>query len=139
MIDFLTGNLTDHDSGISWKGKYGNKTYNELESRLFLANYSSFATPNQLSEDEFIVTHGICKKIESNYMGNYEFKTKENTKLVIVDPYRSSKLRIQDMDESSIVLGPTDDINGYFRKFVYYLNLNERKFIFILLIAYTDS
>ena len=58
---------------------------------------------------------------------------------MIVDPYRSSKLRIQDMDESSIVLGPTDDINGYFRNFVYYLNLKERKFIFILLIAYRDS
>ena len=81
MIDFLTGNLTDHDSWISWKGKYGNKTYNELESTLFNKDYSSFATPNQLSEDEFIVTHGICKKIESNYMGNYDLRQKKTQSL----------------------------------------------------------
>ena len=123
MTDFLTGNLTDHNSGISWKGKYGNKTYNELESRLFITDYPSFATSTTLSEDEFIVTHGFCKKIESNYTVEQAFTTKEKTKFLIVDPNRFCKLRIQETDDSLIVFGPTDEINGYFRKFVFYLIL----------------
>ena len=115
MIDFLTGNLTDNTTGVSWKGKYGNQTYNELESTLFNKDYSNIDTPDKLSEDEFIVTHGFCKKIESNYTVEQKFMTTEKTELLIVDPNKFCKQKIQKTDDSSIAFGPTDEINGYFR------------------------
>lgn len=115
MTDFLTGNLTDHESGISWEGKHGNQTYQELEDMLFKKTYTSFTTPNKILDDNFILTHGFCKKVgESNLTGKYEFKTKEKSRLLIIDPNRVCKLRISEMDSSPIVMGPTDENLGYF-------------------------
>ena len=115
MTDLLTGNLTDYSGGISWKGKYGNLTYQDLQHMIFKTNYTTFSSPGLETEDLFTVSHEFCKKvINTNSTAKYEFMAKEKIKILIVDPNKACKLRIKEMDDSMFIFGPTDKNSGYF-------------------------
>ena len=123
MTDFLTGNLTNHQSKISWKGKYGNQTYHQIRSILFKNNYTNFSMFGSKSENIFVSIHGFCKKfIEFNSADTVTIKTRENMQLLIVDPNKKSKLRIKEMDNPQVYLGLT---TGKYFSIAYYENIRR--------------
>ena len=126
MTDLLTGNLMN-DSQITWRGKYGNNTYPELEAKIFKNNYTSFATPNHKTEEIFLVQHGFCKKLlETNSSDSIHIKTKENSMLLIVDPNLVSNLRIRVIDNSHIYFGPTDTKHFNFDNYELHYTVDDK-------------
>ena len=94
-------------NGNSWKGKYGNVTYNQLVELLYHYDYTKFTTKNSKSKTQFLPLHdGYCKRL-SNPQVKDEIKSPEKKILLIVDPFRESKLRIREMLNANIEFGPT--------------------------------
>ena len=122
MTDFLTGNLANSSSGISWKGKFHNQTYLQLQQKLYENNYTSLSIDNysgllngsSKSEDIFLLTRGFCKKITQSNSARYSIQTTGKNFLLIVDPYKISRLTIKEVDNSRFDFGPTNEDLGHY-------------------------
>ena len=114
MTDLLAGNLVNNSTGISWKGKFGNQTYHQLQQKLYANNYTGFLNISNSSEDIFFITRGFCKKLIQTNSVQYDIHTRSENFLLIVDPNRVSRLRIKEMDNSRIDMGPTDVAEGHY-------------------------
>ena len=114
MTDFLAGNIVNYSTGISWKGKFGNLTYHQLQQKLYENNYTGFLNTSSKSKDIFVITEGFCKKLIQTNSAQYEIFTRGNNFLLIVDPNRVGRLRIKEMDNSRIEYGPTDEAKGHY-------------------------
>ncbi len=95
--DYLTGNVTGSTSP-SW---LGNTTNDYLTPEMFLQslysfNYSDLKVVRGNKEQARITTEGFCMKIANFSMNSYvEMYTKEHIRFYILDPYRSTALRLE--------------------------------------------
>jgi hypothetical protein len=119
MTDFLVGKLANLSTGITWKGKFGNETYQQLQQKLYKNNYTGLMNDTSKFEDIFLVAQGYCKKLIQSNSAKYEIWTTGKNYLKIVDPRRISRLTIKEMDNSRIDFGSTDEDLGHYTEDVY--------------------
>lgn len=109
--------MIDPTDGITWKGKHGNITYTQLEEILFENNYTSFGTKTSTTEEVFLLPHGKCKKLLGfNTTAKDEIRSREQSMLLIVDPNKENSIRIKEMENARVDLGPTN-VNSQFFNF----------------------
>ena len=97
----------DSTNGNSWKGKYGNVSFNQLVELLYHYDYTHFTSDNSKSETRFLPLHdGYCKQL-TNPQVKDKIKSPKKKIILIVDPFRGSKLRIRTMPNANIEFGPT--------------------------------
>ena len=97
--NFLAGKVTNSTTP-SWMGNTTNNNLTpdmSLES-LYSFNYSDLAVGNGKSEKVEVVTSGFCMKISNFSMNStIEMTTKNPLRFYILDPYRSTALRLERM------------------------------------------
>ena len=95
--DFLAGNVTNSNTP-SWMGNTtnGNLTPDILFENLHNFNYSDVENMKGNNKTVNITTLGFCMKIANFSMDSYvEICTKEPMRFYILDPYRSTALRVE--------------------------------------------
>ena len=114
FLKFASGSLMD-SSVITWKGKYGNFTYEELQDYIYDSNYSDLIVENHLEETNetdvtFVTSYGFCMKLltleNNNFMGLYNVK---RSSVLLVDPSTDNPFEIIHLDNGKINFGPTSD------------------------------
>ncbi len=113
-IHFYIGNLTEFEVN-SWRGKNGDNTTKDLIEILFNPDYtfSSVITKNNKKGIEnsekydkvFIAPQGFCMKLKSVKSGFGETFTTTESSLFLVDPFRSSSMRLIGHDYEVINFG----------------------------------
>ena len=117
--NFLGGKVTNSTTP-SWMG---NTTNNNLTPDMFLEslysfNYSDLAVGNGKSEKVEVVTSGFCMKISNFSMNSIvEITTKNPLRVYILDPYRSTALRLERMLGHTLKLkkGPRGFSNSLYK------------------------
>ena len=79
---------------ITWRGKTGNKTFQDLKIMIFNQNFTSFETEMVEHKEEFFITHGFCKKLILNGSRRAYIGTTEESTLYIVDSKKVNPLLI---------------------------------------------
>jgi hypothetical protein len=103
QTNWTKGKLMDSEQ-ITWKGKDGNITFDQL----FDSDYSSFKSVVGETDTLFFPRHGICKKVkDSNY--EVDIQTQKRSVILIVDPNMESNLRVIEMEKGRLYCGPTHD------------------------------
>ena len=117
IYSFLTGVL-DGKEEISWKGKYGNKTFAELQKELFESDYSNASAVTiqwngghqtkvaQEYEMIFVPSYGNCMKLKQFRNGILVRSTKQ-TIVLLVDPSKRNDIRVIEMDNAKQEFGPS--------------------------------
>ena len=105
----------DDEYDITWKGKYGNFTYEELQDYIYDSNYSDLTVENYLEKTNetdvtFVTSYGFCMKLQTlennNFMGLYTVK---RSSVLLVDPNTDNPFEIIHLDNGKINFGPTSD------------------------------
>lgn len=123
MATFMLGKLMDSNK-ITWKGKHGNQTYQELEAMFYESDYSNFSThpelddENQQLEKVFLIPHGYCLKLPDTMALRGEVRSSKKVMFLVADPDMVNKFQLREMTNANAYLGPTDhnghfDISGY--------------------------
>ena len=103
LINWAKGKLVDSKL-ITWKGKYGNITYDLL----FDSDYSSFKSFLSETENRFLPNHGLCKMLTDSNSGVY-VNAPMRSIVLIIDPYMENSLRVIEMERGRLYFGPTYD------------------------------
>ncbi len=125
-IALLTGDLKDSDY-ISWVGKNGDMTFDELKKKLFTyddsyykAHYKNMKKDINKPEEYdivYIAPHGFCMKLRTVESGTIVTFTSRVSSLFLVDPFWSDNLKLMGRGNEIIDLG--EQINGQYESFAY--------------------
>ena len=111
----LSGDLIGSDT-ISWNGKYGNQTFNEVQNIIFSHDYKDFVYQtadngvedtwrDAVAEEIFEIRFGLCKKSKKTKKG-MNFRVTKNSFLYIDDPEKTMDFRISS-SSTKFKFGPT--------------------------------
>ncbi len=79
---------------ITWRGKTGNNTFQDLNKLIFNQNFTIFKTEMVEHMEVFFITHGFCKKLILNGSRRAYIGTTEESTLYIVDSKKVNPLLI---------------------------------------------
>lgn len=116
-ISLTIGKLQDSNR-TTWKGKFGNMTYEEVQNIVLDIDYSSFVSVYSETKRVYIVPHGFCMKLTENNPEQY-ITTQKSTMMLLVDPNKESNLRVLEMISGRLYSGPT--YNKFFEQSSYEL------------------
>ena len=97
--DFLAGKVTNSTTPL-WMGNTTNDylTPDMFLKRLHSFNYSDLEVENGKSKDYYTISPGFCRKIIDFSTNSYvEMITKEPVRFYVLDPYRSTALRLEEI------------------------------------------
>ena len=100
---FTIGKLEGHQE-MTWRGKYGNSTFEDI----FNTDYSNFYSKHSNLEHLFLPQHGFCKKMLKKRSDIY-IKTHKRSMILIVDPYLDSGFYVVEVNSGRLYFGPTYD------------------------------
>ena len=114
---FTTGKVADQE-GITWKGKYGNTSFQKLKENIFEYDYSNFFTEvTETVEDSkfkpvdtelmFMIPFGYCRRLYETQVGLLALSTESNV-VILVDPYKENNIWIPDIHRGRFEFGPTE-------------------------------
>ena len=115
--DFLTGKI-ENNSGIStWKGKFGNLSYKEIQNQFFkygsnpkyTIKSSEFERKDhdmELVEKDivYLAKYGFCAKV-NNYHSLISISASKNSQLIIVDTAKDNRINPIGMENTDIQFG----------------------------------
>ena len=126
--NFLIGKTTS--GKITWKGEFSNISFSKLKEFVFDVDYSDYSTFSKIdgkyknAELDYvnIAPYGFCLKVRQteSYM---KFYTNKKSKIILVDPARSTKVRLSRKDSGLITLNPIT--NGLYEFKVYEIELSQ--------------
>ena len=116
---FLLGIITN-STKISWKGKYQNTTYKDLENTLLNSNYSTMSSESLLSSTNtwnvdkkkkiFLLPHGVCLEIKNSVqISAFIVKSRQTINIYFVDPARANNIRTEETLEGKARMGTTSN------------------------------
>ena len=134
IVSFLTGVLDGSDT-ISWNGKYGNRTFKELQNELFESDYSNASAVTiqwngghstkvaQEYEMIFVPPYGYCMELKQPKDGIIVKSTKQ-TIVLLVDPSKINDIRIIEMDKQEF--GPSGFGQDAFSSSAYLMKVSQQ-------------
>lgn len=104
---------------ITWKGKDGLKTPEEMQKFLFDVDYTSFAVLAQTdkgirewveieSDEIYQIPYGYCKRLEQDQR-KIMIQSRERNIILFVDPSKDNSIRMSRMDNGKVVFGPVGE------------------------------
>ena len=117
MNRFMSGIMVN-STNISWRGKWVNATYKDLENILFDFDYSSITSKTLLSftnlwnfnerKRTLLFPHGICMEIVNlQQFTTIAIYSKANFNVYFVDPARANNIRTEETLGAKAKSGPT--------------------------------
>ena len=126
---FLIGKFKLDDSSTiktSWKGKYGNLTYEELESYVFDNNYNTLNISGDVDpcmKKTLMLPYGICMRLNvTKSMPSITVTTKQMVHIIAVDPSKANDVLTETDQDSVITIGP-------YSESIYEKGIHELKYI----------
>ena len=127
---YTVGHISAADN-ITWKGKFGNTTFQQLTELIFEYDYGTLVTLTSDTGDDskfidvdtdldFMIPFGFCKKVAETKVGLLAESQKSNV-VILVDPNKESKILIPDMQNGRFEFGPT--ATGEMMGFIYRIEL----------------
>ena len=128
FTDFLLG-IMMNTTRISWKGKWGNKTYTDLEDIILDSDYSSIKSDslirstnlwnvNEKIKRTFLFPQGICLKIENQLQyKDIKISSTEDMNIYFVDPASANDIRTEETPNAKSRIGPTSNTLFAFRNY----------------------
>ena len=131
LTDFNIGKLA-HSDNITWTGKDGNTSFDELQEKLFNVDYTNLTAWTSVSGDQddwnpagigrvYFTPNGFCMKLLGSASKIKFYTTKQSTVLV-TDPSMESKLMIPRINNGKFSVGPIG--KELFNEFVYELEVS---------------
>ena len=103
---------------ISWKGKYGNRTFKDLQQSIYPTDYSNTKTTQGIigtdykvvsAEDMIFLTPiGFCAHVNVTERG-VRFQVTEKSTVYVADPRKVNKIKMSKMEKGMLKLGPKGD------------------------------
>ena len=124
------GRIEDSQT-ITWMGKDGIKTPEQMLSSLFDVDYNSFAVLAQIDkglrewvdidyDEVYQIPYGYCKRLEQDQR-KIRIQSRERNTIIFVDPSKDNSLRISRMDNGKVVFGPVG--NDLFEEFTFEIEI----------------
>ena len=122
--NYVLGMLTDSHK-ITWKGKFGNRTFGELQKILFNDDFVNSLTvlggeyksvENISSSKIYIAPYGTCLKFKQS-TNAIEIRTQREVLIFLVDPLKENTIRLSRKNTGVMEIGPV--LNGFHDLFVY--------------------
>lgn len=111
--EFMAGKLMESNT-ITWKGKTGNISFEDLLLKMLPIDYSNF-TSNYHYMDLVLFPHGYCKKLKIPKPDmNIIITTTERIDILFTDPNRANNVRGEEEENNRISLENTS--TGYHAK-----------------------
>ena len=109
MINLWSG--TSVDRKVTWKGKYGNLSFDAMSKELFTSNYSHLAIENgKLDHHVFSLNLGICKRLSDVQYRRIAFvNSHTNITLLVVDPNTLNDIRVNYDPSTVVTVGPSEN------------------------------
>ena len=116
---YLMTGFLENSSIISWKGKYQNQTYKDLEKELFDYDYTTLNigkrseatkkwTFNHTVQKTFLFPHGLCMKVLNiQPKQTIGILTKREVSIFIVDPAKANDIRTEVSHNAEATIGPS--------------------------------
>ena len=125
----MTG-ITENSTTISWRGKWGNSTFKDLENILLVSDYSSLESNTLLRSTDLwnvnerkrtlLFPHGVCIELENlQQFTELSINSREEINIYFVDPARANDIRTEENIYAKSNMGPTS--NTYFSYGMYEL------------------
>ena len=89
----------------SWRSKYGNLTFKDLQHKIFHYDYNKSSTNN--SELKFLMPYGFCLKFNKTVIKKTRLFSDKKSIFMLTDPQKINNLRTNEMENSRIKYGPT--------------------------------
>ena len=116
---FLLG-IMMNSTNISWRGKQGNTTFNDLENILLDSNYSSLGIETLIRSTNLwnfnerrrtlLFPHGVCMEIEIlEQYTDIAIYSREEINIYFVDPARANNIRTEETLDAKATIGPTSN------------------------------
>ena len=104
-----------NSSVITWKGKYGNMTTQELLKKFLVTNYTNLKNKNNQSE-LLLFPHGFCQKVEiKSPSDKIILQSTEPVYILLVDPSVVNNIRTGETEQNRVSLEKT--LTGYEAKY----------------------
>ncbi len=127
---FVIGHLIDSQE-ISWRGKFGNATFNQLQEILFNVDYLEKPIKSSSTGDKddwdtaeveqvYIPQYGVCIKLRQIQRRIF-IASKQKAFALVVDPGKLNAVTMARMDNGISEFGPIT--NGKFEGFIYEIKL----------------
>ena len=111
--EYTIGKLMDSNK-ITWRGKSGNISFEDLLLKMLPTDYSNFKS-NYDYTDLLLFPHGYCKKLKFwNSTINIIITTTERISILFTDPNRANNIRGEEEESNRISLENTS--TGYHSK-----------------------
>ena len=115
---FMSGNIMNK-TNVSWRGKWGNSTFKELEYILLDSDYSSLESKTFLRSTDlwnieekkrtFLLPHGVCMELENLQQFTYlEMYSRVEINAYFVDPARANNIRTEESPDAKANIGRTN-------------------------------
>ena len=122
---FLLG-IMKNSTNISWRGKWGNSTFKNLEYTLLDSDYSSLESRSLLRSTglwhinerkrKFLFPHGVCLELDNlQQFTDLQIYSREEINIYFVDPARANDKRTEETLDAKATFGPTSTIFFSFR------------------------
>ncbi len=128
--NFIFGQLgyPTNKLNITWKGRHGNLSFEDLAKRLYITNYTKFGYTNDMKktyiqdlQQEFFAPTGFCFKVLP-INNEIKLRATEKSTAYITDPAKTTFLKLKRMNHGSFSFGPTE--NGHFESIVYEIQIS---------------
>ena len=126
-MTYFTNGYNDDLDNYTWKGKYRNRTFKDLQELLFNSKDPNFvaAVGNSWEEIEtekmYLAAFGYCTKVQ--LQGNYIYlQATQKSSFYMVDPYTENSLIIYKLDNGKGSFGPIS--NNLYEYFIYALEIS---------------
>ena len=121
---FMAGIL--NSSFISWSGRYGNLTYDDLENLIYGFNYTTLKVGVKSDPDKewnydhhmqtiSLYPQGVCKKLQDvPAKPLVRITTKKADTIFFVDPARANDIRTEQTLDAQVTIGPSSNTHYEF-------------------------
>ena len=111
MGHLWSGTMIHEDKKYTWKGKYGNLSFDEMTREFFNYNYSQLGIENgKVDRNLFNLNLGMCKQLtDVQYRTIATITSNAKITLLAVDPFTLNSIRINDDPSLVVTVGPSDN------------------------------
>ena len=125
FLDFMKGILDNDNDHVSWSGKNGNKSFNELQQILFNYNYTNLKIfqyinrkklETKINDTVFVFPQGFCIDLRNVKNEATKMYTTTMTSFFLVDPFKITQQRLMGRENELFHFGTksNDKYNGFY-------------------------